>query len=63
MVSRLHAQDAEILSTEHTPEGTRLHVRVREDLVDDLERYLSAPHTPAGDEAQGREQAQDSQGA
>ena len=63
VVSRLHAQDAEILSTEHTPEGTRLHVRVREDLVDDLERYLSAPHTPAGDEAQGREQAQDSQGA
>ena len=63
VVSRLHAQDAEILSTEHTPEGTRLHVRGREDLVDDLERYLSAPHTPAGDEAQGREQAQDSQGA
>ncbi|RLZ04210.1 GTPase HflX [Kocuria tytonicola] len=39
VVSRLHAQDAEILSTEHTPEGTRLHVRVREDLVGDLEQY------------------------
>ena len=39
VVSRLHAQDAEILSTEHTPEGTRLHVRVREDLVGDLEPY------------------------
>ena len=39
VVSRLHAQDAEILSTEHTPEGTRLHVRVREELVGDLAQY------------------------
>ena len=39
IVSRLHAQDAEILSTEHTEEGTRLRVRVRESLVAELEPY------------------------
>ncbi|RKQ33333.1 GTPase HflX [Kocuria tytonis] len=45
VVSRLHAQDAEILSTEHTPDGTRLHVRVREDLVGDLESYRTGSGT------------------
>ena len=39
VVSRLHAQDAEILRTEHTPEGTRLRVRVREELMSELEPY------------------------
>lgn len=39
VVSRLHAQDAEILSTEHTEEGTRLRVRVRGNLVAELEQY------------------------
>ncbi|MCT1801907.1 MAG: GTPase HflX [Kocuria rhizophila] len=39
VVSRLHAQDAEILSTEHTEDGTRLRVRVRGSLVAELEEY------------------------
>ena len=36
LVSRLHNEDAEILDTEHLPEGTRLVVKVREDLAADL---------------------------
>ena len=48
VVSRLHAQDAEILRTEHTPEGTRLRVRVREELVGELEPYrVAEPGSPA----------------
>lgn len=39
VVSRLHAQDAEILRTEHTEDGTRLRVRVRGSLVPELEPY------------------------
>lgn len=39
VVSRLHAQDSEILSTEHTEDGTRLRVRVRESLAPELEPY------------------------
>lgn len=47
VVSRLHAQDAEILSTEHTEEGTRLRVRVRGSLVAELEEYrLGAASSP-----------------
>ncbi len=56
VVSRLHAQDAEILSTEHTPDGTRLHVRVREDLVEDLQQYRSdrpQPHDAGEQDTQG----------
>ncbi|KHE74391.1 GTP-binding protein [Kocuria marina] len=48
VVSRLHAQDAEILRTEHTPEGTRLRVRVRKELVGELEPYrVPEPGSPA----------------
>ncbi|MDO4919537.1 GTPase HflX [Kocuria sp.] len=53
VVSRLHAQDAEILSTEHTPEGTRLHVRVRQDLLADLEAYRC--DTAAGRDEPGQD--------
>lgn len=39
VVSRLHAEDAEILSTEYEESGTRLHVLVRPDLAGDLATY------------------------
>lgn len=53
LVSRLHARDAEILRTEHTGEGTRLRVRVREGLLGELEPYRvdpvpGAPRVEAG---------------
>ncbi len=35
LVSRVHAE-GQVLTTEHTPEGTRLHARVRPDLADAL---------------------------
>lgn len=43
LVSRLHDQSAEILSLEHLPEGTRMHVKVREDFAAELEQFV-APH-------------------
>jgi GTP-binding protein HflX len=43
LVSRLHEQSAEILSMEHLPEGTRMHVKVREDFAAELEQFV-APH-------------------
>ncbi|WP_431813164.1 GTPase HflX [Kocuria sp. cx-455] len=48
VVSRLHAQDAEILRTEHTEDGTRLRVRVRGSLVAELEPYRLGA-APSGD--------------
>ncbi|GAA3700337.1 GTPase HflX [Zhihengliuella alba] len=39
VVNRLHANDAEILSTEHEESGTRLQVKVRESLAPELEPY------------------------
>ncbi|GFZ84366.1 GTPase HflX [Nesterenkonia alkaliphila] len=39
IVSRLHAEDAEILSTEYQEAGTRLSVKVRPALAPELERY------------------------
>lgn len=45
IVSRLHGWDAEILRTDYLPEGTHLVVKVREDLVNDLQRYSVANST------------------
>lgn len=39
IVSRLHGQDVEILSTSYTEEGTRLSVRVRPEMAGDLAQY------------------------
>lgn len=39
VVSRLHADDAEILSTEHLAEGTKLLVKVRESLSAELQEF------------------------
>jgi GTP-binding protein HflX len=39
VVSRLHDWDAEILRTEHLPEGTHLLVKVREDLAAELAEF------------------------
>ena len=41
VVSRLHQQDAEILSMEHGETGTRLHVMVREGLAAELEPFVA----------------------
>ncbi|MCC3277120.1 GTPase HflX [Arthrobacter sp. zg-Y20] len=41
IVSRLHQQDAEILSTDHVETGTRLHVKVREGLAAELEPFVT----------------------
>ena len=41
LVARLHA-DAEVLDTEHTAEGTWLHVRARQDLAAELEPFGAA---------------------
>lgn len=43
LVSKLHSQSAEILSTEHLAEGTHMKVKVREDLAADLEQFV-VPH-------------------
>lgn len=43
VVSRLHAEDAEILSTEYLEEGTLLKVLVRRELVADLSEYQVQP--------------------
>ena len=40
IVSRLHSQESEILSTEHVEEGTRLKVMVREGLAAELEPFV-----------------------
>ncbi|TKG66752.1 GTPase HflX [Prauserella endophytica] len=40
LVARAHA-DGEVLSEEHTPEGTRLQARVRPDLAAALQRYVT----------------------
>jgi GTP-binding protein HflX len=40
VVSRLHDWDAEILRTEHLPEGTHLLVKVREDLAAELSEFV-----------------------
>ncbi|WP_028279410.1 GTPase HflX [Arthrobacter sp. H5] len=40
VVSRLHNEDAEILSLEHVEDGTRLDVMVREGLAAELEPFL-----------------------
>ncbi|OUM44380.1 GTPase HflX [Arthrobacter sedimenti] len=40
IVSRLHEEDVEILSTEHVDEGTRLEVMVREGLAAELEQFV-----------------------
>jgi GTP-binding protein HflX len=39
VMSRLHGEDAEILSQEHQDDGTRVRVRVREGLAAALEKY------------------------
>ena len=39
VVSRLHAEDAEILSTDYQEEGTRIHVLVRPSLAAELSQY------------------------
>lgn len=41
VVSRLHQQDAEILSLEHGESGTRLHVKVRDGLAAELEPFVA----------------------
>jgi len=41
VVSRLHEPDAEILSTEHLEQGTRLEVMVREGLAAELEPFIN----------------------
>ncbi|WP_343206269.1 GTPase HflX [Arthrobacter yangruifuii] len=41
VVSRLHQQDAEILSVEHVEDGTRMHVKVREGLAAELEPFVT----------------------
>ncbi|MCC9206200.1 GTPase HflX [Arthrobacter sp. zg-Y769] len=41
VVSRLHQEDAEILSLEHGEAGTRLHVKVREGLAAELEQFVT----------------------
>ncbi|PWF88886.1 GTPase HflX [Kocuria rosea] len=46
VVSRLHDWDAEILRTEHLPEGTHLLVKVREDLAAELAEF--APERAPG---------------
>ncbi|MEX5301040.1 GTPase HflX [Kocuria sabuli] len=46
VVSRLHDWDAEILRTEHLPEGTHLLVKVREDLAAELAEF--APEQAPG---------------
>ncbi|GAA1149954.1 GTPase HflX [Nesterenkonia lutea] len=47
IVSRLHAEDAEILSTEYLEEGTLLKVLVRRELVGDLAEFqVDAESTP-----------------
>ncbi|GHD07277.1 GTPase HflX [Zhihengliuella salsuginis] len=40
VVSRLHENDAEILTTEHVADGTRMRVQVRESLKPELEEFL-----------------------
>ncbi|GAA1747763.1 GTPase HflX [Kocuria aegyptia] len=45
VVSRLHDWDAEILRTEHLPEGTHLLVKVREDLAAELAEF-TPEHAP-----------------
>ncbi|MFI7484205.1 GTPase HflX [Kocuria sp. M1R5S2] len=52
VVSRLHDWDAEILRTEHLPEGTHLLVKVREDLAAEL-----APFAPENAPGFGAESA------
>ncbi|MBE1514032.1 GTPase HflX [Nesterenkonia halotolerans] len=47
VVSRLHAEDAEILSTEYLEEGTLLKVLVRRELVADLSEYQVQPEPKA----------------
>lgn len=42
IVSRLHEQDVEILSTEHCESGTKMRVKVRPDLVGELSQFQSA---------------------
>ena len=39
VVSRLHESDVEIIETEHCAEGTKLRVKVRPELVSELEQY------------------------
>jgi GTP-binding protein HflX len=39
LVSRAHA-DGEVISEEHTPEGTLLKVRVHEELAAELQPYV-----------------------
>ncbi|MCQ1954843.1 GTPase HflX [Arthrobacter sp. zg-Y238] len=41
VVSRLHQEDAEILSLEHGESGTQLHVKVREGLAAELEQFVT----------------------
>jgi len=42
LVARAHA-DGEVLSEEHTPEGTLLKARVHEELAAELAPYVPAP--------------------
>jgi GTP-binding protein HflX len=45
LVNRVH-EHGEVLSLEHTGDGTLVHARVNADLADDLEPYRSAAPTP-----------------
>lgn len=47
IVSRLHAEDAEILSTEYLEEGTLLKVLVRRELVSELAEFQVQPESKA----------------
>ncbi|MDR8017967.1 GTPase HflX [Nesterenkonia aerolata] len=49
VVSRLHGEDAEILSSQYLAEGTRLSVRVRPELAAEIEKYRVA--VPADESA------------
>ena len=42
LVSRAHAE-GEVISEEHTPEGTLLKARVHEELAAELAPYVPAP--------------------
>ncbi|MEV4435953.1 GTPase HflX [Streptomyces sp. NPDC049555] len=44
LVARVHA-DGEVLSEQHTPEGTLLRARVHEELAAELQRYVPASHS------------------
>ncbi|APF40309.1 GTPase HflX [Neomicrococcus aestuarii] len=43
LVSRLHEQSAEIIAMDHVEEGTRMHIKVREDFAAELEPFVVTP--------------------